>query len=51
MSTGGRGFVARGRLEWSGEAGGDAAEHRRGGDGEGGGTTSYDRGEGYTVRS
>ena len=38
-------------MEWSGEASGDAAEHRSGGDGEGGGTTSYDREEFYAVRS
>ena len=36
-------------MEWDGDAGGDAAEHRDGGDGEGSSTTSCDVEEYYAV--
>ena len=38
-------------LEWDGDAGGDATKHRSGGDGEGSGTTGYNREEFYAVCS
>ena len=41
--------MERSRLEWNGEASGDAAEHRDGGDGKGSCTTCSDVEEFYAV--